>query len=375
MIKCPHCGMRVLGQDLLNGTCSQCNQRLTNQGDSSIVGDSQEFFAAQVKDSSRSSGSEVKSDSSGESAVSDGTSGCADAELSNEMTYISEEFVSHEDDRESGISSIADSQSSAADGQSDADSDQSASGDVGGRTSSHDADEIQKTAANCDSSEVEGESVEIAATYISNDVPEEILDTEDNLDANGDDATDEGDLKTIISDDEMGTIAKSDEDELHLKTFVVEALHSNVEGTDADQTYVSDDIPRQVLKTIESLWGSLEEAQPSRQGKNTVPIGLKGDSKKKAEQQNPQQQTLVIKTKSFSDTVSGSQAGPRSKGDEPRRRGDGDRLRRSPNVDRPKRRRQNAEGQIGIKSEAASQIPGGSRGDRGIGPSQHRADL
>ena len=44
---------------------------------------------------------------------------------------------------------------------------------------------------------------------------------------------------------------------------------------------------------------------------------MKGDSKKKAEPQNSQQQTLVIKTKSFSDAVSGAKPVPRSKGDEP----------------------------------------------------------
>lgn len=39
MVKCPHCGQRVLGADLLTGECSKCHQRLTASLDGSNISD------------------------------------------------------------------------------------------------------------------------------------------------------------------------------------------------------------------------------------------------------------------------------------------------------------------------------------------------
>ena len=69
MIKCPHCGKRVQGQDLVAGTCSFCNERLTSEGDSSLIGDSKQFFKQQVRDSSPSNRAGSDSDHFGDSSL------------------------------------------------------------------------------------------------------------------------------------------------------------------------------------------------------------------------------------------------------------------------------------------------------------------
>ena len=186
------------------------------------------------------------------------------------------------------------------------------------QSSSDSEPDAQQTVETPESHDDVEDSSDIAATYLSEESPEGILETEDNLGEVHE--REEDDLKTIVTDETsgLGGIGRQDDDELHLKTFVVETSGASRNAGDADQTYISDDVPEGLLKTVESLWGSLEEAQPSQPAghSDADPQGLAEESRKK-EPKDQQQQTLVIKTKTFSDSISGNVKVPRYKGDEP----------------------------------------------------------
>ena len=311
MIKCPHCGKRVQGQDLVAGTCSFCNERLTSEGDSSLIGDSKQFFKQQVRDSSPSNRAGSDSDHFGDSSLLGEKSDLPNEDLGSAATFISDEFASQEIDDEAGMaSSIVDSQSSIAESQLIDDDDNPGSELVEKSDGPEGGDRADATFASDNFGE---ESQDIAATYISAESPDDILKT----DANLSEVIEENNLNTFVTEDGLDGPHKPDDVEMHLKTFVVETSRSDPNAGDADQTYISDDVPEGLLKTVESLWGSLEEAEPSQPATRPDPVDLPNPMRKQKSDQNPQQQTLVIKTKSFSDTISGKVVAPRLKGDEP----------------------------------------------------------
>ena len=315
MIKCPNCGKQVQGKDLISGVCSNCDQRLTTDDKSSNFGDSKPIFIKQLRAPSSPGASDpgsvdpekIIADSNEESGGSDVGSD------SNSATFLSDDFP----DRtiESGlVPAISESDApSVADDESISDNDVT----IGEVVIQADAQRPDTHLA----SDADDDSGDIGATYISAEAPEEIFDTDD---GSGREKEEDEIQKTIFMEDLPGTLPKQDQLEDHMKTLVVETNQfSDGDGDgDPDKTYVSDDVPEAMLKTVASLWGSLEEAEASQphsrtQASPTVPTQMKGGSQKKAPPSKQQQQTLIIKTKSFSDAIPSDSGAPRIKEDEP----------------------------------------------------------
>ena len=317
MIKCPHCGKLVQGRDLVGGTCSHCNQRLTSDDNSSSAGDSKDVFIKQVRGPSQSNPSDPasvdpdksNSDSNQESGGHD------DRNPSNEATYVSDEFADGVADSEfaSDLSESNDASLSHDEPESDA---------YGTVEQSVEEQDAQRPDTHFDHGDDDNESADIGATYISADVPEEILATDDGSGGNDNDGG-QDDQKTIFIEDLHGVLTIPEPLEDHMKTLVVETNQFSGGDGDADQTYVSDDVPEGMLKTVQSLWGSLEEAEPIQapprpDASPTVQIKADDGARKKVSSSKPQQQqTLVIKTKSFSDVIPGDSVSTRIKEDDP----------------------------------------------------------
>ena len=314
MIKCPNCGKQVQGKDLIGGICSNCNQRLTSEDKASNSGDSKVVFIKQVRAPSQPSSSDPSSvDSAKANSDSNDESGKLDAgNDSNSATFLSDDFP--DQTVESGLVpaiSEADSPSVAAD-------DSIPNNDFTVAESVIQQD-VHRPDTYFDDGDADDESGDIGATYISADVPEEILDTDD---GSGREKVDDDEQKTIVVEDLPGFLPKQDPIEDHMKTLVVETNQFSDGGGEQDQTYISDDVPEGMLKTVESLWGSLEEAQPSQpnsrpQATPTVPTEMKRGSQKKEASPSKQQQTLIIKTKSFSDTIPSESGSPRIREEDP----------------------------------------------------------
>ena len=309
MIKCPHCGKQIQGQDFISGICTNCHQRLTVDDEGSFTDDSKRYFDKQVRDASQ------PSRPSGSVRLGNPTADSSDQDLpedqsGNDATMISDEFVAagnasgfDEDDSRGTAMSADDDDEVVRDG--------SESFSAG---SSHDAQNPDTT---FDSNYLDQDSVDIAATYISEEFPDENR------------ATDQGDhesrdeyaeaSRTLITDEETDGPLKSDDLEVHMRTFVVETSGTSEIGLDAEKTYISDEVPEGLMKTVESLWGSLEEAVPSQpqlRPEHGPTVATTGPHKN-APPEKQQKQTLVIKTKSFSDVVPRVVGAPRIKEDDP----------------------------------------------------------
>jgi WD40 repeat protein/serine/threonine protein kinase len=313
MIKCPHCGKQVKGNDLIGGVCSHCNQRLTAGDKSSNFGDSRDVFIKQVRAPSQVSSSDPGAvDSSKPISDLDDVSGNNDGgDGSSSATYLSDDFP----DRtiESGfVSAISESDApSVADDESISDNNFTVAESVIQQ-------DAQRPDTHFDHGDADDGSGDIGATYISAEAPEEILDTDD---GSGREKEDEDDQKTIVVEELPGHLPKQVPLEDHMKTLVVETNQFSNDDGDPDQTYVSDDVPEGMLKTVESLWGSLEEADPNPPNSRThasptIPTQMKGGSQKK-DSSSKQQQTLVIKTKSFSDVIPGDTGVQRLREEDP----------------------------------------------------------
>ena len=312
MIKCPNCGKQVQGKDLIGGICSYCNQRLTSDDKSSQSGDSKSVFIKQLRAPSSPSGSDPGSvDPEKYFANSNNGSGESDAgDDSSSATFLSDDFP----DRtiESGIIS-ANSESdvpSVDDDESISDTDLTMAEAVN-------RNEPQRPDTQLNS-DADNDSGDIGATYISAEAPEENLDT---IDGSGIQMEHQDEQKTIFIDDLHSDLPQQDPLEDHMKTLVVETNQFSREDGDQDQTYISDDIPEGMLKTVASLWGSLEDAVPGEphsrtQASPTVPTEMKSGTQKKASL-SKQQQTLVIKTKSFSDAIPSDSGVPRIREEDP----------------------------------------------------------
>ncbi len=312
MIKCPNCGKQVQGKDLISGVCTNCNQRLTADDKSSNFGDSKPIFIKQLRAPS-SPGASDPGSVDPEKSIADSDDGSRGSDVgsdSNSATFLSDDFPDQtiESDLVSAISE--------SDAPSVADHDSISENDV---TIAELV--IRPDAQRPDThleSDADNESGDIGATYISAEAPEEIFDTDDGSER---EKEDDEIQKTIFMEDSPGSLPKQDPLEDHMKTFVVETNQFSNGDADPDKTFVSDDVPEAMLKTVASLWGSLEEAESSQphsrtQASPTIPTEMKSGLQKKGPP-SKQQQTLIIKTKSFSDTIPGDSGAPRIREEDP----------------------------------------------------------
>ena len=306
MIKCPSCGKKVLGEDLLTGVCSNCQHRLSvgDSGSGDIAGTlatemSQHVPVNPLIDSVSGglSGFDRQSSEFREDFGSSADSGI-------EKTMQSDEFF--------GEPSPADSAS----------------------TSENRSHEAQRPDTTFDSGFVENEnsggqqtfvsdefgSSEISATVDSAVMSDEqgadktyVSDSEDNVDPEAAFRTIVGDIpgneegpgtgtvdsgegesdRTLVSDD----FVQHDDPEAAARTMISDSFAVPDEG-EAGKTFVSEEIPEQLLKTVESVWGDADSVD------NVKPqMTLKA---KEAREVKSPKQTLIIKTKAFSELQKGT---------------------------------------------------------------------
>jgi len=310
MIKCPNCGKRLQGDDLVTGICSHCQIRLS-AGDSSSGSGMGATIATEVG-LSKSDPPLMTSSEDSQSSDYDNAGKRSDAG--------SEAESAHEEIERAGMGTDQTM-------LSDVDS-----GDSGFKLSvesgpaSHEA---QRPDTSFDSGHVAADMSESAQTFVSDEftgvgtaatIDSAELSEENQSDKTFviEDETDAGDaeaaLRTVMGDlsEETGDEDQSD------KTFVSEefvaaddpeAAARTVVGDsfaedDGDggnaKTFVSEEVPEALLKTIESVWGdpeSIDDAKPqmTMKAKEVRPL-------------RPAHQTLVIKTKSFASTERGVKA-------------------------------------------------------------------
>lgn len=245
MLKCPHCGTRVKGPDLLTGICSTCQHRLTTSLDSMQM---EEARQGTVESSSAPVGASLESDES-------------DSAQPPMKTILS-------DSVEGGFDLVRPLPPPAAEGPRDPDT-----GELSGS-------EAQAESADDEGAERTLASEEFLAASTSDTASAEapadrtlVLDA----DTKGDDeaqlktfhmdaeaADEESGLQTVGMDgvlagqqadrtlvmDDAASAAAAD------KTFVADSFAP--EGAN-DKTFVSDDVPEELIRTVQSAWGDAEE--------------------------------------------------------------------------------------------------------------------
>ncbi len=229
MLKCPHCGQRILGQDLLTGECSFCHQRLT--------------ASLQTVDSDDA----VAIRPAGASSPPDSSSAGASPENATAQTFLSEEFVSQ---------SAADAPSQAAVSTPDA----TVTGD----------DFLAE-----DQSSLKTIGIYMAAVQGAADRTME-------CDPNAVREEMAADRTMMLDGPEAGPASD--------KTLVTESF-ADLAALSDDKTFVSEDVPEAVIKTLQSHWDE-GDAVHTRPGAT-----LKAKEKPARQAKN----TLVIKTKSLRD--------------------------------------------------------------------------
>jgi len=294
MIKCPNCGKRVLGEDLIAGSCSHCQNRLST-GDSASDSEIGATIATEMGFSK-------------EDPPIDSVSGA--------LSGFGEQ--SHHSSPSSRSASSAPGMGTDQTMQSDIidDGDESHAGSsAGAGLSSH---MVQKPDTSFDSGYIAANNSESAQTFIS----EEFAAVDGNATADSEVLPEENDSdRTYVADDDsmehdpeaamrtvMGDVAEesshndadktfvseefvgTDDPEAAARTFIGDSFEDDDNGG-ADKTFVSEEVPEALLKTIESVWGepeSIDEVRP-----NTT---LKA---KEVRHSKGPRQTLVIKTKAF----------------------------------------------------------------------------
>lgn len=303
MIKCPNCGKRLLGEDLIGGVCSHCQIRLS-AGDSSHPSEMGATIATEVgvsKDrplvdsvSGGLSGFDEKhanDRSEADSSQSDGSQGG----LGTDQTMASDVDMDSADESGSqrpGMSSHAAQKPDTGfgSGYMAADNSESAQTFI--------SDNFAPVSAGGGTADLSGEINESDKTFVvdssddssdSDAAMRTIMDDTGSQDLSGDDQSD----KTMVSEEFL-----ADEDpEAAQKTFVGESFDDDG-GGGADKTLVSDQVPEALLKTVESVWGdpdSIDDVRPHMTMKGKEPKHSKGP-----------RQTLVIKTKTFSTLEKGA---------------------------------------------------------------------
>ncbi|MBS0206357.1 MAG: protein kinase [Planctomycetes bacterium] len=164
-------------------------------------------------------------------------------------------------------------------------------------------DPVDASAATADSVLLPDEN-QSDKTYVSDDV-EAPADAEAALrtivgdvpDVGNDSATiaSDGDQsdKTYVSDD----FVETDDPEQAAKTLISDSFQAVPAEGEADKTFVSEEVPESLLKTVESVWGDASNVDVQSN------MTLKA---REAKHVKSPKQTLVIKTKAFSELQAGS---------------------------------------------------------------------
>ena len=315
MLKCPSCGKRVLGDDLVSGVCSHCQHHLSS-GDSSLGSDEiigtidtevSRFRPGEPIIDSISGGLSGFERNSGDSQDSFLHPGSPDSVARANQTMQSDELIGGASD--AGASDA---------GASDADGSASSTGEI-----SHEA---QRPDTTFDSGYNEGEASDSQQTFVSDEIDPAVLDgsgsatldsavlpeeggadktyvsddVDDGADAEasyrtiaGDSPADDHDDsdKTYVADD----FVAHDDPEEFAGTLISDSLKSTAAAEEnAGKTFVSEEVPESLLRTVESVWGdpaSVGDAKPN--------MTLKAKEAKFVKSAN---QSLVIKTKSLVET-------------------------------------------------------------------------
>ena len=317
MLKCPACYKRVLGQDLVTGVCSHCGKNLAGSGDSSLLfeqrsgdpsSDTIDPFTV-----SGAAAAEASRAGSAQTFVSDAIPENAQEALrkaarsqspeppeasGSEQTFLSDYTPDESAPRPgTGSGSV---QTFLSDDFVDSSVD-SGESPFATASSSH---PMQKPDTGFDSGVSDADENASAQTFVSDEFggdPSATMASDSGPDANEGDADktmasdnfpaieDQGGSdKTMVSDE----FASTDDPEANMKTHVGDSFDADASAdVGADKTFVSDDVPESLLKTMESVWGGESEQR-----------GLRPDMTLKAKEvrhAKAPKQTLVIKTKSL----------------------------------------------------------------------------
>ena len=316
MLKCPACNKRVLGQDLITGICSHCGKDFGASRDSSLsferrsgdpssdtidpftvsgaaaaseAGSAQTFMSDEISENAQEflrDAAPPRRPRPPEAAGSeqtflsdynpDDSSAAPASAVGSEQTFLSDEFV------DSSIDSMESPFESA--------------------SSSH---PMQKPDTGF-SNDSESDEKASAQTFVSDDFgedPSSTMASDSGPDAEEGDADktmasdnfasveeQDGSDRTMVSDE----FAPVDDFQANMKTYVGDSFDEDAADAGADKTFVSEDVPEALLKTMESVWGNESEQQGVR-----PEMTMKA---KEARHVNTPKQTLVIKTKSLVET-------------------------------------------------------------------------
>lgn len=321
MIKCPNCGKRLLGEDLIAGSCSHCQIRLS-ASDSSSGSDAGATIATEVGFSKP--GLPLLADS-----VSGGLSGYGDQ---GSEVLPSDKSGSDSEDSNRGRGGMGTDQTMLSD------VDSSGSDFQGAADSGSVSHPVQRPDTSFDSGYDAAGASESAQTFISDEfgavsasATDDSIEMHDenrsdktyvvDLDSHSDDAeasqrTLAGDFaaggtihdadqfdKTMVSEE----FVAADDPEAAARTLVSDSFDDDSGDGGNAKTFVSEEVPEALLKTVESVWGdpdSIDDAKPH--------MTMKAREIRPA---RPAHQTLVIKTKAFASAESGSRVS--LDGDEP----------------------------------------------------------
>lgn len=306
MIKCPSCGKKVQGEDLLSGVCSNCRHRLSASDSSAGSGDIIATIATEVSHPLQSP-PPIDSVSGGlsgfEQPSSSAAPSSADADLSAiDVTIQSDVFVG--DSEELSAVGSADLSHEIQRPDTNADSQFLDEKDVGGQqTFASDDFGSADISATLDSTPLSSDD-RSDKTYVSDDDdaggdPEAAFRT-----IVGDSSQIDESAGTLLSDDDDGKtyvseeFIPSDDPEASARTMIGDSFEAaSLEHGESDKTFVSEEVPEALLKTVESVWGDPESIDVSKPN-----MTLKA---KEAREVKSPKQTLVIKTKAFSDVQKG----------------------------------------------------------------------
>jgi len=285
MIKCPSCGKKVQGSDLLSGVCSNCQHRLSASDSSSASDDIGATLATEMSHippvdsisgglSGFAGGSRDSSGNSDESAYDQTMQ--SDVFLGDSVESVaSPEVQSHEAQRPDTGFGSGHIEKENTESQLTFASDQFDSSLTAERTLPPVENTSDRTFVADDSEDADPEA---AFRTIVGDLP-----------PMEDDASD----KTYVSDE----FVEPDDPESAARTLISDSFEAVQEG-DGGRTIVSEEVPEALLKTVESVWGDPESVDLSRPEHTLKARELQEVAAPK--------QTLVIKTKAFSDLEKGN---------------------------------------------------------------------
>lgn len=289
MLKCPRCGARVKGPDLLTGVCSACQQRLSESiSGSAEFGDGDQTFVSGDDAPSAAEGSslEVRPRDEGSASSANFLSGQLGGSFDLGLTPAA--AADGLDDRDTAASGTLGSSDSADDSSRPSDdailktfiSDQWSDGSSESAGSADDGGSVEELRKASTYNDDVPDPAAAERTFVSDEFPP--VDVEAQLRTIGGDADDEAadDIashQTFVADaDDGGRTITGD---------------SSLSAEASDRTFVSDDVPEALVRTLQSNFGDDDdEGPPSRT--------LKG---KEVDRVKSPKSTLVIKTRHLRD--------------------------------------------------------------------------